>query len=188
MTLAQIMELALRQLDEEISDIAEFETLFKHYANEGYTIAQRKWMHPRDTVVLITDENGCAAIDGMGIVRILELHNDAGFKVPYQVSPDGRKIRARLKEEELYATCEISFPVLRHATDEPQIPEYAHGALVDYICYRHLVNGNAGKQSRAQMYLVQFERAMREMSSQGEGSVTHMRGLYEASDIRNVRW
>jgi hypothetical protein len=37
-------------------------------------------------------------------------------------------------------------------------------------------------------YLMQFERAMREMGSMGEGSVTHMRGLYSASDIRNVRW
>lgn len=188
MTLAQIMELALRQLDEEISDIAEFETLFRHYANEGYTIAQRKYLHPKDTLILFTDDNGCAVIDDMGIVRILELHNDAGFKVPYEVSPDGRKIRARLKNEELYATCEISYPVLRRPQDEPLLPEHVHGALVDYICYRHLLNGNSAKQSRAQLYLVQFERAMREMPSQGAESVTQMRGLYEASSIHARRW
>lgn len=182
------MELALRQLDEDISDIADFDTLFRHYANEGYDIAQRKWLHPRDTLMLFTDDNGCAAIDGLGIVRIIELHHENGWKVPYEVSPDGRKIRTRAKGETLEAVCEISFPVLKKATDEPQIPEFAHGALVDYICYRHLINGNAAKQSRAQMYLLQFERAMREMPTQGEQSVTHMRGLYEASDIRNTRW
>lgn len=188
MTLAQIMELALRQLDEEITDIDEFETLFKHYANEGYTIAQRKWLHPRETIMLFTDDNGCASIDGLGITRLIELHHENGWKVPYEVSPDGRKIRTRAKVQTLEALCEISFPVLKHAADEPKIPEYAHGALVDYICYRHLVNGSAGKQSRAQMYLLQFERAMREMSSESEGRVTQMTGLYEASDIRSVRW
>lgn len=189
MTLAQIMELALRQLDEDISDIAEFDTLFRHYANEGYVTAQRRYYHPHDTVILHTDENGCAFIDGMGIVRILELHNDAGFKVPYEVSPDGRKIRARLKEEELYASCEVSYPALRTPTDEPMLPEEAHGALVDYICYRHLCNGNSAKQSRAQLYLMQYERAMRELGSQSAPSVTQMRGLYEASSIHaKGRW
>lgn len=188
MTLAQIMELALRQLDEDISDIAEFDTLFQHYANEGYVTAQRKYYHPREEFMFSTDENGCASIDGMGIVRILELHNDAGFKVPYEVSPDGRKIRARLKEEELYATCEISYPMLKRPEDAPLLPEEVHGALADYICYRHLCNGNSAKQSRAQLYLMQYERAMRELGTQGAESVTRMHGLYEASSIHTRRW
>lgn len=188
MTLAQIMELALRQLDEDISDIADFDTLFRYYANEGYAIAQRKWYHPRDTIMLFTNENGCAALDGLGIVHILELHHGNGWKVPYEVSSDGRTIRTRIKNETLTAMCEISYPVLTHATDTPMLPEHVHGALVDYICYRHLLNGNAAKQQRAQMYLLQFERAMRELPSQGAASVTHMRNLYEASDIRSRRW
>ena len=188
MTLAQIMELALRQLDEDISDIAEFDTLFRYYANEGYTTAQRSWYHPRTDIVLVTDESGCADIDGRDIVHILALHNDAGYSVPYEVSPDGRQIRTRRLEEELYATCEIAYPALRTPTDVPMLPEQAHGALVDYICYRHLLNGNTAKQSRAQMYLMQYERAMRELPSQGADSVTHMRGLYEASSIHARRW
>ena len=188
MTLAQIMELALRQLDEEISDIAEFDTLFRFYANEGYSIAQRKWYHPRADVVLETDDVGEASLEGKGIVRVLELHNDSGFKVPYTVAPDGKSLRARLKEEELYALCEVEWPELVRETDEPKLPKHAHGALVDYICYRHLINGNAAKQTRAQMYLMQFERAMREMGSMGEGSVTHKSNLYLASDIRYSRW
>lgn len=188
LTLAQIMELALRQLDEDISDIAEFDTLFRHYANEGYTIAQRKYYHPRADVLLITDDDGTANIEGMGIVHVLELHNDAGFKVPFTISADGRSLHARLKEEELYATCEVEWPVLERPQDVPKLPAQAHGALVDYICYRHLLNGNAAKQSRAQLYLMQFERAMRELPSQGADSVTSMRGLYEASSIHARRW
>lgn len=188
MTLAQIMELALRQLDEDISDIAEFDTLFCAYANEGYATAQSKWYHPRETIIFQTDENGCAPIDTKNIVHVLQLHNDAGFKVPFCVSPDRKYFRARLKEEELYALCEIRYPRLENPQDEPLLPEHVHGALADYICYRHLLNGNAAKQQRAQMYLMQFERAMRELPSQGADSVTHMRNLYEASDILCRRW
>ena len=188
MTLAQIMELALRQLDEDISDIAEFDTLFRAYANEGYSIAQRKWYHPRAELLIETDDEGRANIEYMGIVHVLQLHNDAGFRVPFVVSPDGKYIRARLKEEELYATCEVEWPVLERETDVPKLPAHAHNALADYICYRHLLNGNAAKQQRAQMYLMQFERAMRELPSQGADSVTQMHGLYEASDIRCRRW
>ena len=121
-------------------------------------------------------------------MHILELHNDAGFKVPYQVSADGKSLCARLKEEELYATCEVAYPKLERPQDEPMLPEQAHGALVDYICYRHLLNGNAAKQSRAQLYLMQYERAMRELPSQGAESITRMRGLYEASSIHARRW
>ena len=188
MTLAQIMELALRQLDEDISDIAEFDTLFRAYANEGYSIAQHKWYHPRETIIFQTDENGCAPIDTKNIVHVLDVHNDAGFKVPFCVSPDRKYFRARLKEEELYALCEVEWPALERETDVPKLPAHTHNALVDYICYRHLLNGNAAKQQRAQMYLMQFERAMRELPSQGADSVTQMRGLYEASDIRCRRW
>lgn len=188
MTLAQIMELALRQLDEDISDIAEFDTLFRHYANEGYVTAQRKYYHPRATVIFETDEDGKALIDTKNVVHILELHNDAGFKVPYMLAADGRSFTARLKEEELYATCEIAYPRLEKPTDEPMLPDTAHGALADYICYRHLCNGNAAKQSRAQLYLMQYERAMRELGTQGAARVTQMHGLYEASDIHARRW
>ena len=187
MTLAQIMELALRQLDEDISDISDFDTLFKYYANEGYTIAQRKWYHPRERVVLMTDENGTVNLEGTGIVHVLLVRRGNRGEW-YSISPDGKEMHTRVKDGELEAMCEVEWPVLTRETDVPKLPAHAHGALVDYICYRHLLNGNAAKQQRAQMYLMQFERAMRELHSQGADSVTHMRGLYEASDIRYRRW
>ena len=187
MTLAQIMELALRQLDEDISDISEFDTLFKHYANEGYTIAQRKWYHPRERIVLTTDENGTASLEGLGIVHVFLVRRGNRGEW-YSISPDGKEMHTRVEDGELEAMCEIEWPMLESETDEPLLPAHAHGALVDYICYRHLLNGNAAKQSRAQLYLMQFERAMRELPSQGADSVTSMRGLYEASSIHARRW
>ena len=39
MTLAEIMRLALRQLDEDPADISDFSDLFRSYANIGYKIA-----------------------------------------------------------------------------------------------------------------------------------------------------
>ena len=39
MTLAQIMTLALRQLDEDIQDLSEYEDVFRVYANIGHDIA-----------------------------------------------------------------------------------------------------------------------------------------------------
>lgn len=189
MTLAQIMELALRQLDEDITDIAEFDTLFRHYANEGYVTAQRKYYHPRATIIFETDEEGKALIDTKSTVHILDLHNDTGHRVPYILAPDRKSFVTKLCEEELYAECEIAYPRLEKPTDEPLLPETAHGALVDYICYRHLCNGNSAKQQRAQLYLMQYERAMRELGSQSAPSVTRMHGLYEASSIRaKGRW
>ena len=187
MTLAQIMELALRQLDEDISDISEFDTLFKHYANEGYTIAQRKWYHPRERIVLATNENGTASLEGLGIVHVLLVRRGNRGEW-YSISTDGKEMHTRVEDGELEAMCKIEWPMLEKEKDEPLLPAHAHGALVDYICYRHLLNGNAAKQQRAQMYLMQFERAMRELPSQGADSVTHMRNLYEASDIRYRRW
>ena len=49
MTLANIMKLALRQLDEAAEDIAEYDELFRSYANMGYMIALRLFLKPRET-------------------------------------------------------------------------------------------------------------------------------------------
>ena len=41
MKLAQIVKLALLQLDEDLEDSVEYDELFKMYANQGYSIAFR---------------------------------------------------------------------------------------------------------------------------------------------------
>ena len=46
MTLVQIMRLALRQLDEDVADLAEYRDLFVAYANQGYQIALTQYVKP----------------------------------------------------------------------------------------------------------------------------------------------
>lgn len=188
MTLAEIMRLALRQLDEDPADIGEFSDLFRSYANLGYKVAVSRFFKPKETYVLRTDDKGEAYIDGMDIDHIVSLKDDNDRDVRYRLSSDGTKIKTTLRDAVLAAVCVVSYPPLEKDSDEPRFPEYAHHALVDYICYRYLMNGNAAKQSRAMLFYQTFEQTMRTVMPQGSGSVTQFRNLYTATDIRNAGW
>ena len=52
MTLGQIMRLALRQLDEDPADIAEYAELFRMWANQGYQIILGQYYKPREMITL----------------------------------------------------------------------------------------------------------------------------------------
>ena len=188
MTLAEIMRLALRQLDEDPADISEFADLFRSYANLGYRLLVSRYYKPKDTVVLRTDNKGEAYIEGMDIDYIVSLRDSYDRDVYYTLSSDGTQIKTTKLEADLTAVCVIEFPPMCGDSEEPRIPEHAHHALVDYICYRHLLNGNAAKQSRAMLFYQSFEQTARTIKPQGSGSVTRMRNLYAATDIRNVGW
>ena len=75
--------------------------------------------------------------------------------------------------------------MLTQDSDEPKLPEYAHSALVEYICYRHLLNGNLAKQSQAQAHLNRYYQIAGTIRPQGSESVRTMRNLYAATDIRS---
>lgn len=184
MRLAEIMQLALRQLDEDTADISEYDDLFRRYANEGYQIVMRDIYKPRETVLLGTDEEGRASIEGKGIVRIIEIENEEKHNVWFNVSADGLYIHTREKEKTLYALAEKECGVLYDDADVPAFPEWAHSALADYICYRHLSAGNLAKQQRAQFFLQQFYQAARRIRPQGIGSVTRFKNLYTVTDAR----
>lgn len=188
MKLAEIMRLALRQLDEDPADISDFADLFRSYANIGYKIAVTQYYKPVDTLMLHTDDKGVVYVDGMGIERIVSLKDDMERDVWYSMSPDGMTIKTTARDADLTAIVGVEYPPMQEDTDEPRIPEYAHHALVDYICYRHLLSGNAAKQGRATAYLQQFMQAMQLIRPQGSGSVTRFKNLYAATDIRNVGW
>lgn len=188
MTLAEIMRLALRQLDEDPADISDFADLFRSYANLGYKIIVSRYYKPKKEFSLQTDENGEAELDGLGIDHILILTDKNGSEVWYRLSGDGSKIATTHKNAELNALCILDYAPMKEDSDQPQFPEHAHHALVDYVCCRYLLNGNAAKQNRAMMFYQQFEQTARTIKPQGSGSVTHFRNLYAASNIRNVGW
>lgn len=188
MTLAQIMMLAMRQLDEDAQDIGEYEDVFKVYANIGYGIAVREFLSPKEWYTLHTDEKGTAPIPGERIVRVVETREkESGREIAYRLTSDGKRLMFAQRETEVGALCEVSYPELKCPADEPRLPECVHYALADYICYRHLSSGSAAKQSRAEFFLRSFYAAMKLLGAQGAGAARDYKNLYVVSDIRYAR-
>ena len=189
MTLAQIMTLALRQLDEDPEDISEYDDLFRSYANEGYRLAAEDWVKPRDTREAISDENGYIALDS-DVRRVVEVRQryDSGKirrNVQYYTAPTGDEISVTEKNKKHILVVEVSVADMVNDTDEPEkLPKEFHPAIADYICYRHLSNGNMAKQSKAQFYRQSFYQAMARVRPQGMGSVKGFANLYAVTDIR----
>ena len=190
MTLSQIIAQALRQLGEDPQDVSEYEEAFKVYANMGYDIAVREYLKPRRGMCLDIDGNGRAPVVGVIVNRVIRMTDEDGRDVAFDLAGDGRSLtvwRDDLKGKTLRALCEVSFPPMEDGEDVPQIPEFAHAALADYICYRHLSSGNLAKQSRAQFFQNCFYQEMNRIRPQGMGSVTRRRNLYEVTDVRYHR-
>ena len=187
MTLANIMKLALSQLDEAPEDITEYDELFRSYANMGYMIAIRLFYKPRETFVLTTDGKGSVPLGTLPIRRVVGVKNAQGKSVCFQLAADGLSIETNEKEKALYVLCEVEREALQKATDEPQLPDFAHAALADYICYRHLSSGNLSKQSRAEFFRESFYQQMRALGYEGQGSVTRTKNLYAVTDARYRR-
>lgn len=185
MTLAQIMRLAMLQLDEDPADIADFDELFRMYANDGYRILVDEYYKPVETVELETDGDGIAEVGGMRIVRIVEAKDKYARSLCVQLSSDGARLVTAHPKTTIRLVFQTEMPPMETVTDEPRLPESAHSALVDYICYRYLQTGNLAKQSRAQAFQNSFYTAARSIRSANSGHVTRMSGLYSASDIRS---
>lgn len=188
MTLAEIMRLALRQLDEDPADIAEYDELFRMWANQGYQIVLQNYYKPRQTLEFSTDESGAVDISEENIVQVVSLRGNDGREVPFAFSEDGKRLETSRKSTTLTAVCEVINEPLEKDTDVPAFPEHVHSMLVDYICYKFLLRGNASKQNRAQAFQSEFYRQAQQLKSAGQGSVTHMKNLYLVSDVRFTRW
>ena len=184
MTLASIMKLALRQLDEAAEDMSEYDELFKSYANMGYMIALRLFLKPREVLEIRTDSRGCAELDGLFIARVVEVRDEQDRSVRFVMDGDGHTLHTGAAEQTVSVLAEIECPPMTDGMDEPMLPEFAHPALADYICYRHLSSGNLAKQSRAEFFRQSFYQQMRAMTPQGAGSVTRMKNLYMVTDVR----
>ncbi len=182
MTLGRIKLLALRQLDEDPQDISEYDGVFTMYANMGYAIAVREYLRPRAMRLITTDENGCAEAEG--VVRVIELRDEAGNPVSFMPTADGKGICTASRKVSLTAICEINYPDLEKETDEPKLPENVHSALADYICYRHLSTGSLTKQNRAQFFLASFLQQMRTIRPAWRGSTSRYKNLFEVTACR----
>lgn len=181
MTLATMMKLALRQLDEPTEDLSEYEELFRSYANMGYMIALRLFYKPRMVIDVVTDELGDADIGGLGIARVVNVRDGDGSETIFAMDEDGITLHTGALYQCISVLGEIECPTMLRGTDEPMLPEYAQPALVDYICYRHLSSGNLAKQSRAEFFRDSFYQQMRALRPQGADSVRALKNLYQAT-------
>lgn len=188
MTYAQIKQLALRQLDEDPHDMDEFGDLLGVYVNEGYQTAITDYARPREKFTLTTDENGDAYLDGLRIRQIVEVKEaEHGYSAWATLSALGDTLHTAVKSGKVAVVALVTRPDLTDDSDVPLLPDWAHGALADYACYRFLSNGNLAKQSRAQFYMQRFFMQMERIRPQGMGSVTGFKNLYAATDVRWAR-
>ncbi len=188
MTLAQIMMLALRQLDEDAQDISEYENAFKVYANIGYDIAVREYLKPKEWFSARSSERGEVFIDDPRIIRVVKVKEaKSGRETAFSLLADGMGIVTKEKNARIEMLCEVGYPDLMMETDEPKLPQRVHHALADYICFRHLSCGNMAKQAKAQFFLTGFHQAMHTLRPQGMGSTKTYTNLYAATDITNAR-
>ena len=186
MTLAQIIRLALRQLDEDPADANEYRDLFVEYANQGYTIALRQYIKPLERIAIRTDEKGESSLTGLDIVRVVRVLDERGRDAYAILSTDGETLHApQERNRNLTMICEVKQLPLEEDTDEPRMPPESHMALVDYICYKHLSTGNLAKQSRAQYFRNEFYAQMQMACPKATGGVTGFLHLY---DVSGARW
>lgn len=188
MTYAQIKQHALKQLDEDPHDMDEFGDLLGVYVNEGYQTALMEHAKPREKYTLSTDKDGNADLSGLRILKVVraqehERHYDA-FAVLDEM---GDALHTSVRDGKVDVIALVTYPDMAQNSEEPRLPEWAHAALADYACYRFLSNGNMAKQSKAQFYLQRFLTTMNRIRPQGMGSVTGLRNLYTATDIRWTR-
>lgn len=190
MTLAQIMRLALRQLDEDPADISDFRDLFIEYLNEGYEKAVRDYLRPRNTFQFVTDDDGVIDITGIPIDSIVSVvADDFGMALHASMGPDGHSIKVyggrNAANLAVTVIARIRFPRLEKDVEEPRLPVETHMALVDYICYRYKLTGNLAKQSQAQAFLARYQEALQRIRYVGQGSVVNHQNLYSATSRRS---
>ena len=188
MTYSEIKQHALRQLDEDPHDMSEYGDMLGAYINEGYVRAVMEYARPREIFTLKTNEDGDADISGLGILHIAQV-TEAEHGYSAWATPDamGDTLHTAVRSGKIKLVALVTRPEMTEDSDSPRIPEWAHGALADYACYRFLSNGNMAKQSRAQFYLQQYLTTMNRIRPQGMGSVTGLRNLYTATAANYTR-
>lgn len=189
MTYAQIKQLALRQMDEDPHDMDEYGDLLGTYINEGYQAALMDYAKPREEYILATDENGDTDVSDKRIISIHEVTEyPKGGNAWATLDALGDKLNTAVRKGKVRVVAFVTYPEMVEDSEEPKLPNWAHGALADYACYRYLCNGNMAKQSRAQFYLQSYHQTMNRIRPQGMGSVKRTRNLYEATSATYTRW
>lgn len=179
MTLIGIMQQAMRQLGEDPADIADFRDMFIVYANEAYNIVVDEFIRPREARKVRINKEGYGFLQDPSVHHIIEVRNADGLTIPFIAADHRGRIKVEgVREVTVEAIVQARYDDMDEDEDEPRIPRYLHPVISDYICYRHLLNGNAAKQSHAMSYRQHFYEAMGRIRPDGVGRVTGYRNLY----------
>lgn len=183
MNVASIFKHAMIELDEDPSDICDYDEKFKMYLNMGYQIILRQHYKPRETFICHADEQSRVCLDGYSVESVVQITDMDGRPVSFRACADGCGMyQVAVHDEDVNVVCQVNYPALENELDVPRIPEHVHYALVQYICYKHLSSGNLAKQSRAQYYRQSFYEAMGTLKPVGTGSVTTYSNFYSATN------
>ena len=134
--------------------MSEYEESFKVYANMGYDIAVREYLKPRRIFYTDVDEEGNAPVPGMLATRVVELRDEYGYDVGYDLDPDGRGLhvwRDDLTGKTLRAVCEVAFTRWRTGTTSRKFRNMRTRRLrttsVTAICPAGIWPSRAGRSS-----------------------------------------
>ncbi len=167
MTLIDIMKLTLSQMGEDpgAGEISEFRTLLTAYINEAYqAICRDKKQKYHEE--LITFSDGRAQVDGLSkdAIRILEIKDENGCKIPFQVAAD--QIFISPAADGAYIAAYLYLPErLASDKDEPDLPERECYLLADYAAYRGLGLGGKDRQKRGEFFLMRYLSGLNALGS-----------------------
>lgn len=66
----------------------------------------------------------------------------------------------------MHVTNDGAFLPLKHSRSVPELPQWAHAAIVDWATWRIYQNGSSGRQSRGLMFRASFEEAERRLRAE----------------------
>ena len=183
MKLGQLVKRVMVQSGEDLEDTEEYREIIIAYLNEGLQRMADKYQAEASAQM----QAQAGRIDVSGIEQMVRVkritHSESGREVRWEPEAGGI-IRIAGAGNDVYSVVYTTQAKRLEAdTDEPELPESAHGALTDYATWRFYGNGSIARQQRGQFYYQRFLEALDRLRPFGQKGTGHrnMHGLYECT-------
>lgn len=160
MTLNSIIIAALAQLDRghEAQTLENWQDKFSFFADEAaMDIAQHLGLKRRGNAVA---ENGKATIPE-NCLKVLKVERD-GKPIPFLLADDEGSIKVD-GDGEIAITYHFAPKKLTNLSDVPEVPEYAHGLIVDYVVGRERAAQDPSMQRGANIFFEIYNEGKRKL-------------------------
>ena len=161
MTINNIIVAALLQLDrgQEAQTIEIWQEKFMFFANEAVLdIAQHLGLKRQDVV---TVENGKAPIPD-NCMKILKLERE-GKILPFLLSDAEGSVKVNAADGEVHITYHYAPKKLTNLSETPELPEYTHGLIVDYVVGRERATQDPSMQRGANVFFEIYNEGKRKL-------------------------